>query len=225
MTRDELQQLTKKCLAKLHELTMASLVQEGPHSDARGQAVLDRWFMALLVTATLCLGLAPRSQVLAQLRIGSSFVKGDDGRYWVKLLADMNKNGRPTSFTLPNDLTPMYDFYLQTVRPRLLAAATATDAAHDYVFFKRNGSAPQTDYTNFTTLATQHLLGRAINPHAFRSAVITLYVEAGATPTQLEDLARIMAHSPSTQRTYYYKTSTTQKAIEANDRMRNLLLQ
>ena len=63
--------------------------------------------MSYLVTSTLCLGLAPRSQVLKQLQLGTSFEKNeDDGRYWVRLLAEMSKNGKPTTFALPLELTP-----------------------------------------------------------------------------------------------------------------------
>jgi len=61
--------------------------------------------MAYLVTATLCLGLAPRSQVLKQLQLGSSLVKQEsDGRYWVQLLGEMSKNGKPTTFAIPHQL-------------------------------------------------------------------------------------------------------------------------
>jgi integrase len=220
MTTAELQSLSKKCLASLHELVGAA----GMGGMGPDQPMLDRWFAALLVTAILCLGLAPRSQVLAQLRIGSSFVKHEEGgRYWVKLLADMNKNARPTTFPLVQELTPALDLYLQTVRPRLLR--TVGDAAHDYVFFKRNGSAPRSDFKSCTTLVTQQMLGRAVNPHAFRSAVITLYVDTGATQSELDNLACIMAHSADTAKAYYYRPAAHQKAIAANDRMRDLLLQ
>jgi hypothetical protein len=44
-----------------------------PNSDS------DAHFVHHLITATLCLGLAPRSQVLQQLRIGSSFTRRRTG--------------------------------------------------------------------------------------------------------------------------------------------------
>ncbi len=44
-----------------------------------------------LVTAMLSLGLAPRSQVLKELKIGSSFLKEADGRYWVKMIAEVSE--------------------------------------------------------------------------------------------------------------------------------------
>jgi len=58
----ELKRITRGCLEYLGK-------------EGRGDAT----YVAHLVTATLCLGMAPRQQVLRQLRLGSSFVKKDDG--------------------------------------------------------------------------------------------------------------------------------------------------
>jgi len=91
----------------------------------REQPVADHVHMAYLVTALLCLCMAPRSQVLRQLRIGSSLVKEADGKYWVRLLADMCKNGKPTLFAVPELLTSAMDYYLTHVRPRMVARQAA----------------------------------------------------------------------------------------------------
>ncbi len=48
------------------------------------------YYVHHLATATLALGLAPRSQVLMQLRIGTSFVKEADGRWWVKMIGTLS---------------------------------------------------------------------------------------------------------------------------------------
>jgi hypothetical protein len=142
-----LQQVAKGCLSYL-------MAQRSPGVEAANMAAmgadsrsLDRLYMAHLVTATLCLGLAPRSQVLKQLRIGSTFVKepAEGSRYWVKLLADMSKNGKPTTFAIPPQLTAAFDYYLANVRPRLVQQQAEP---HDYVFVKHNGSFPRSDYSN-----------------------------------------------------------------------------
>lgn len=172
------------------------------------------FYMHHLATATLCLGLAPRSQVLKQLRLGSSFVKQADGRYWVKMLAELNKNGKPTVFALPKELTEPYDWYVSELRPRLLHGEE-----HDYVFFKRNGTAPRADFSELTATATQQLIGRPVNPHAFRSAVITAFYEAGATQSEMDVLATIMAHDPATARSYYFKPQMAKAAVTTGDRM------
>lgn len=80
MSPAELKQLSKQCLAALHALirpTSDAPGGPGPTASA-SQHQQDRWYMALLVTATLCFGLAPRSQALAQLCINSSFLLSHD---------------------------------------------------------------------------------------------------------------------------------------------------
>ena len=155
LTCEELKVVAKGSLAYLQQY-------REPSSAA---VAVPAHYIHHLVTAILCLGMAPRSQVLKQLRIGSSFVKEADGRYWVKMLAELNKNGKPTAFALPKELTEPFDFYLTTLRPKLLHDR---GQQHDYVFFKRNGTAPRTDFSDLTTVATQQLIQRPVNPHAFR---------------------------------------------------------
>ena len=178
------------------------------------------YYVHHLVTAMLCLGLAPRSQVLKQLQLGSTFSKEADGRYWVKMAAEQSKNGKPTVFALPTELTEHIDYYLQNLRPQLLQSKGQT---HDYVFFKRNGTAPRADFSDLTTVATQQLIGRPVNPHAFRSAVITSFYASGATQSEMNVLASIMAHDPATARNYYFKPQMSQAAIETSERMKTLL--
>ena len=84
-----------------NELTGEELMAVASGSLAYLKTRNPAYYVPHLVAATLSLGLAPRSQVMRQLRLGSSFVKEADGRYWVKMLADMNKNGKPTVFALP----------------------------------------------------------------------------------------------------------------------------
>lgn len=188
--------------------------------------VNDCLFTKYLVTATLCLGLAPRSQVLQQLRIGSTLKREQDGRYWIQLLAEMNKHGKPTRFALPTQLTAAYDYYLATVRPRLLKGtyiASQQEYQHDYVFFKRCGKAPRSDSSGATTVVTQHLIGRPINPHAFRAGLITTFYEAGATQNDMDILATIMAHDSTTARTYYNRPQLAAAAVETSQRVTQIL--
>ncbi len=170
LSKAELQQVTKGCLASLRELMTAPA-----GGDVEAQKGSLRWFQSLLATCMFCLGLAPRSQVLKQLRLGSTFTKhADDQKWWVSLLADMSKNGRPVLFSFPQILTPIIDEFIATVRPRLLAPAAADSsesADHMYLFVKFNGS-PRTDFSGLTSAATQYTIGRPVNAHAFRSAVM-----------------------------------------------------
>ena len=136
--------------------------------------------------------------------------------------AEQSKNGRPTLFALASQLTPAYDRYLHSVRPRMLARSAA-DAQHDYVFFKRSG-APRTDFSSSTCLVTQQVLGRPVNAHTFRSSLITTFYSSGATEAEMSILASIMAHDPATQRNFYYKPKHSQAAQQAGQRMVNQLL-
>jgi hypothetical protein len=98
------------------------------------------------------------------------------------------------------------------------------EQAHNYVFFKKNGTAPRSDFSDLTAMACQSIIGRAVNAHAFRSAVIMLaYSAPGVTQTDMDVLANIMAHSPATARNSYYKPDLMKKALGTSDRMLNLL--
>lgn len=224
MTREELQLLAQKCLSKLN----SSQWKEEPSTHKSTAISRDMTFVAYLVTATLCLGLAPRSQVLKQLQVGASFEKNpEDDRYYVKILAEMSKNGKPVLFALPIELTPAYDLYLHVIRPRMLERSlrlTKPQCRHKYVFFKQNGQAPRAEFTSLTTTVTLRILGRAINAHAFRSAVITTYYQAGASQAEMDTLANIMCHDPSTARNFYFRPQFNQVALQANNKMSNILL-
>lgn len=206
------------------ELSPNELTQEELKKVAAGAMTYLRenpdgaYFMHHLVAATLSLGLAPRSQVLKQLRIGSTFVKEADGRYWIRMLAELNKNGRPTVFSLPNELTAPFDHYFEAVRPRLLQLHEVGEQ-HDYVFFKKNGTAPRAEFSELTSLATQQLIGRPVNAHAFRSAVVTTFYQTGASQSQMDVLASIMAHDPSTARNYYFRPQMAKAAVDTGNRM------
>ena len=214
MTKDELKRVTVGCMAALDGIIKSGV----PES-------MDQSFVHFLVTATLCLGLAPRSQILRQLQVGSTFVRQPDGRYLVRILAQMSKNGKPTMFPLAEELTPPYDAYLNIVRPRLLGkCADRAAASHPFVFFKRNGAAPRPDFGSSTTVVTQMLIGKAINPHSFRSSIITTFYETGATQNDMDLLANIMAHDPATARQFYYKPAHAQATAQTSRRMVEQLL-
>lgn len=224
MTTAELRQVAKHCLQSLGELMSTS---SGDSIDTTTLAVRDRWFMCLIATAILALGLAPRSQVLMQLRLGSTLRKhDDDGLWWVSLLASMSKSGRPVLFALPSELTDPLGYFVATVRPRLLAPASAdAPASHDYVFVNRDGSGPRSEFRTCVNLVTQKCLGRSLNPHSFRSAVITAFYDSGASQSELFALSDVMAHDFRTAQACYYRPERSQAALKASEKMKRLLLQ
>ncbi len=169
---EELKKITQGCVEYLRNST----------------ATVRTDYVAFLLTATLCLAMAPRQQVLRQLQLGSSFVKKADGRYWILMLASMNKNGKATTFPIAQELTQAYDFYFETVRPALMGLKS-----HAFVFCKRTGDAPGEtfDFSDWTRSVSKTIIGRPVNCHAFRSAFVTAYYQTGANQNEMNALADV----------------------------------
>ena len=225
LSKEELRSVSQGCLEFLNKVAAGQETRSGELAES--ELATDALYVCYLVTATLCLGLAPRSQVLKQLQIGSSFVKNtSDGKFWVRILAEQSKGGKPTTFALPIQMTRPYEHYLAVVRPRILhRLRIATEQDHQFVFFKRNGEAPRSNFSSQTNSVTQRILGRQVNAHAFRAAVITAFYETGASQTQMNTLADVMAHDPTTARQYYYRPQFAKASVETNDTMLNYLLE
>ena len=138
------------------------------------------------------------------------------------MLAEQSKNGKPVTFPLPTQLTGPFDHYLDVVRPRMLRLCAAS--SHDYVVFKRNGT-PRTDFSSHTNKASLELIGRAINAHAFRAAVITtFYTTTNASTNDMNLLADIMCHDPTTARNFYFRPQFEQASVATNQKMVDILL-
>lgn len=178
---DELKTITRGCLEYLRA------PPRGKHAE----------YVQYLVTATFCLGMAPRQQVLRQLQLGSSFIKKDNGQFWILTLASMNKNGKATSFPLPRELGQAYNFYLDTVRPRMMGSKI-----HDFLFCMCSGDPPSEmfDFSDWTNKVSMVLIGKAVNTHAFRRGVVKTYYQTGVTQVEMNGLAEVMGHDPATAR-------------------------
>lgn len=205
----ELIRINRGCLEYFKQQSMTSNQARSLRDNTR--------YTSYLLTATLTLALAPRQEVLRQLQIGSSFVKKEDGRYWVLMLSHMNKNGRATSFPIAQELTPAFDQYLDTIRPQLMA-----NKVHNYVFCKQSGDAVGAEFNfgDWVHSVSKEIIGRPVNCHAFRSALVTLFHKNGASQSQMNALAEAMAHDANTQRDYYFKGDAQQQALEVHERMR-----
>jgi hypothetical protein len=135
----------------------------------------------------------------------------------VLMLAQMNKNGKATTFPIAEELTKAFDYYFSTVRPQLLGSKQ-----HAYVFCKRTGDAAgdSFDFSNWTQTVGKLLIGRPINTKTFRSAVVTAIHDCGATQSEMNNLAACMGHDPATQRDYYYKVEAQKRAIDSHELVR-----
>lgn len=155
----------------------------------------------------------------------------DDGRYVIRLLANMNKSSRSALVPLALELTQVFDHYLDFARPRLLkpistsGAELPAPAPHDYLFVKRNGSAPRASFASCTQLITQHVIGRPVTAHIFRAAVITtFYAATNASQTEMDTLAAVICHDPQTAKRFYWRPILSEAAVNTNDKMTRLLL-
>lgn len=223
LTQEQLKALCSGSLAAMQKL-------QGQYAQVPTQDMLVHLamkYMSYLVTATLALGLAPRSQILRELRVGETFSKeARDGKYWARLPASLSKNKKPVLLTLPDALTPHFDFFLQLVRPAYLERSRlpASIAPHSYVFFQYNGQGPRKDFSSLTQTVALELIGRKVTAHEFRSAVITTFYDSGATQAQMDTLASLMAHDPTTARQFYYRPQFARAAAATNDVMARVLL-
>jgi integrase len=174
-------------------------------------------FLSYLVVATLCYGMAPRQQVLRQLRLGSSFERKEDGLYWVTMLAHQMKAGKAITFSMAKELTPALDLYLGTIRPQLLGSKQ-----HDFVFCKHNGDPPSGsfDFSDWTQGVTKELVGRPINAHAFRGGIVKTVYRTGVSQVLMNGLADAMGHDPATARNHYYREDAEKQNGEIHERLR-----
>jgi len=213
MTTMEIQSLVSGCLRYLAAATASNKAQDGVKEAQK--------YAAYLVTAFLCLGLAPRSQVLAQIRLGSSFVKEND-TFWIKLRAEHSKNNKPVMLPVPQKLTEYFTHYLAVARGTIVRQ---DETKHqNYVFLKRDGEGPRSEFAEWTRYVSNAVIGRAVTVHAFRSSIVTAYYEAGASPAQMQNLARFMNHDVSTASRYYYRPQYTSNIHVAHERLEKLLI-
>lgn len=107
-------------------------------------------FAAYLVTSVLVL-IAPRTQVLAQIKIGSSFTRDNtDGKFWIKLRAEQSKNNKPVLMAIPTTITPYFTYYLTVARETILRETRKHHRQQQvdgqYVFLKKDGTGPRSDF-------------------------------------------------------------------------------
>jgi hypothetical protein len=70
----------------------------------------------------------------------------------------------------------------------------------------------------------KELIGRPVNCHAFRAALVTSFYSSGATQGQMNSLAAVMAHDPATARNFYFKIDAQKQALEVEGLMRQAYL-
>ncbi len=123
----------------------------------------DGLMMVMLATKPV------RRRNVAGTILGTHIIKLQNGAYRWQFTAEETKTRQSISADLPLTLTPFIDYWLEKVRPVLLAGGTS-DAF--WITVKGTGMASDTVYGRFCE-ATLEELGVRINPHLMRDIVAT----------------------------------------------------
>lgn len=201
-------------MARISELVALGerLMAEGRDDLLKGQRrgapiYRDGLMIALLSLRPL------RLSNLASLRLGKTFLV-DGAGIRLDIPATEMKKGVPYTCFIPGRLEQAFRFYLDKVRPHLLARGDNQD--QDWLWIGRRGRKllPNNISTRISELTLRHL-GRPVSPHLFR--------DCAATEIALEDPAHIgitrnlLGHATlaSSQKFYNQATSVTAFAHHA----------
>ncbi len=156
-----------------------------------------------------------RLKNLASLRIGGNMTRGECG-WRCRFDARKTKDRRALEFTLPKDLEPYLDRYLDIYRPRLLNGA-ASD--HLWISIRSGPLSAQALYIGIIN-ATEAVFGHPINPHLFRDCAATAL--ATDEPEHVLAIARILGHGTITTAERHYNQS---QMMEASERLNEVLIE
>lgn len=218
MTKVELQSVLTGCMRYLSAAT-----SDGRSATSVKEALR---YTAYLITAFLCLGFAPRSQVLAQLQLGTSLTRDSPtSPYWIRLRSEQSKNGKPVLLPVPDRLTSFFSHYITITRAAIIRLASAPAGADkNYLFLRKTGEGPRlTGFSDMTRYVTRMLINREVTCHAFRSTIITVFYQSGASQADMTNLARLMSHDPQTARNYYFRPLYQQTIQEASSRLQTIV--
>ena len=211
MTSEELTVVVRGCLAVLKEVMAKSAVDDA--NGALGMLKSDaRRFTECFVTVLFALLLAPRQQILREMKMDSITRSGDGGNYVIRMSAERTKVGHPVLLRVPDVLTKKVDFYLQRILPQ---------GHTGYVFLQRGGE-PRQDFSSATRAVTKQLIGRAENAHRFRHCIATLFHgRKDASDMMMRQLGETMNTSEKTLSQFYVH----QHRLEAQERFQSMLIE
>ena len=194
-------------------------------------------FAQHLVVAILVLNATPRSQILRLLGVlpqatstagisstscvPQTLVREAD-HYQIRISADGSKNRQPVLLRVNDLLTKPIDFYLSTAR-RSMVADSVPDTG---VMFPASNGGRRTSFTQWVHTVTIRTIGRAVNPHSFRSACVSLYYDNVADEHADRDmlvLSQLMSHDKATAARYYFKSKRTNESKRVNDEITAML--
>jgi integrase len=210
------------------------LMQEarGAKPGSVAQAIMFRngVIIALLAVCPIRVG------SFASLTFGRSFLRIGDG-WWIRLVADETKSGRPDERPVPSFLTTCVDEYLRVYRPRFLNASRVGRArvsgapllearpelATGPVWISKRGQGmPVATMKETITRTTWRTLGVSVNPHLFRVCAATAAaLHASAHPYLASALLQHV--DPRVTEAHYNRASSLQAAIRYGEILDDML--
>jgi hypothetical protein len=220
---------TRLTTAELKTIAQASMhlltgqMQQQPPVQWDGTTALR--FTRYLLVATLARIPTPRSQVIRMLRFGTTFqLDAADSCWRIVLTGQATKTGAPLKLVFPPDLSALYSFYQQSVRPIRVGPLADRGVGDDqYVFPSVRTLQAFQDLALWTKTTTTELIGRPIAPHQFRGAVVTMAYEQGANADELHGMADLMQHSSATQQRFYRLPRMEQQSRHLGQRLGGML--
>jgi site-specific recombinase XerD len=169
-----------------------------------------------LMLALLCI--CPlRARNLAELELGRN-LRCADGIWTLRLAATETKNRKAITLPLPEAISPWIARYVDHHRPRLLARARKGPPG-DRFYLTERGTVFRENGINYRINAvTERVLGRAMNPHAFRKLMPTEL--AIHDPTHVGISQPLLNHASYRTTQEHYNLG---RAIDASRRMNDLV--
>ena len=184
MTKEEQHACLAACGQRLQQLRTMALLQW-----TLGQR---RSFEAHLITALFLVLSGQRSQILAQMKVGTTLLRpgqpgnqSPPGQYEVQIRSRQTKGKKMGALLgIPVEFSNHLTFFIASFLP---------EGWTGHVWMQANG-APHTQFAAFTRLVTQSVIGRPINPHKFRHSEVTARSESDG-----EALASVQGNSVAVQ--------------------------
>ena len=178
-----------------------------------GRSDSDAASRAHLVTALFLVLAGPRSQILAQMKVGSTLLcpgapgnGSPQGCYEVQIRArDTKSKKQGALLSIPAEYSQHLAYFI---------AAFLPEGWTGHVWLQRNNK-PRTTFTDLTRLVTQSVLGRGIATHRFRHSEVSARPESDGPV-----LAAVQGNSLGVQRQVY----CVQDIREAQQRFANEMM-
>jgi hypothetical protein len=209
--------IEKKWLSWAEYLQLVeSLKSECGGRDAQGRrrsnAAIALSIQTYLIFAILS-SVPDRQRTLRELKVGTTLIKDDKGRWLIKHQAADYKTGkaygeRPPLVISPS-IFPLLEAWIDEWRQHL-------NPKHGFLFSRPNGEPFDASSLSRTfSLAAHRISGKRLTPHMVRDMIVTHLRSSDASEKELEALAIYMGHSIAMQRSTYDRRTKAEKVEPA----------